>query len=245
MVKMFLKSIAYRAAPGAARQLDEYLWVIKHGKQLARDLPSLTLEDKVRRLTAVNPIRSNQKFSEILGLLKILEQDPPRSFCEIGDAMGGTLALFSQVAAAGANAITIDLEFTRAQKKAYSILRGNTSSIACIEGDSHSVATLKRVRAILSENKLDFLFIDGDHSYDGVKKDFEMYSPLVRPGGIIAFHDIHPDYKTCKGTPTACDVGEVPRYWDELKRSVPIVAELVEDASQDGYGIGVVRAGGN
>jgi hypothetical protein len=38
--------------------------------------------------------------------------------------------------------------------------------------------------------EVDFLFIDGDHSYEGVKKDFEMYSPLVKSGGLIAFHDI-------------------------------------------------------
>jgi len=46
----------------------------------------------------------------------------------------------------------------------------------------------------LNGEPLDFLFIDGDHTYEGVKRDFEMYSPLVRNGGIIAFHDIvkHP-----------------------------------------------------
>ena len=34
-----------------------------------------------------------------------------------------------------------------------------------------------------------FLFIDGDHSYEGCKADFEAWSPLVKPGGMIAFHD--------------------------------------------------------
>ena len=34
------------------------------------------------------------------------------------------------------------------------------------------------------------LFIDGDHSYEGVKKDFEMWSPFVVKGGLIAFHDV-------------------------------------------------------
>lgn len=33
------------------------------------------------------------------------------------------------------------------------------------------------------------LFIDADHSYEGVRRDFESWSPLVRPGGIVAFHD--------------------------------------------------------
>lgn len=34
-----------------------------------------------------------------------------------------------------------------------------------------------------------FLLIDADHSYDGVKADFECWSPLVAPGGYIVFHD--------------------------------------------------------
>jgi MMP 1-O-methyltransferase len=37
---------------------------------------------------------------------------------------------------------------------------------------------------------ISLLFIDGDHSYDASKRDFEMWSPFVATGGIIAFHDI-------------------------------------------------------
>jgi predicted O-methyltransferase YrrM len=36
---------------------------------------------------------------------------------------------------------------------------------------------------------LDLLFIDGDHSYDGVKSDWEAYKQLLRPGSIVVFHD--------------------------------------------------------
>lgn len=37
--------------------------------------------------------------------------------------------------------------------------------------------------------QIDFLFIDGDHSYEGVKSDFELYSNLLSPKGIIVLHD--------------------------------------------------------
>ena len=37
--------------------------------------------------------------------------------------------------------------------------------------------------------KIDLLFIDGDHSYEGVKKDFELYSKLLNPNGLILIHD--------------------------------------------------------
>lgn len=36
---------------------------------------------------------------------------------------------------------------------------------------------------------IDFAFIDGCHSYDGVKNDFEIIYPRLTPLGIIAFHD--------------------------------------------------------
>lgn len=36
---------------------------------------------------------------------------------------------------------------------------------------------------------IDFIFVDGSHEYEFVKKDFELWCPLVKDGGIIAFHD--------------------------------------------------------
>jgi hypothetical protein len=39
------------------------------------------------------------------------------------------------------------------------------------------------------QEPISLLWIDGDHSYEGVKDDFEAWTPFVIPGGIIAFHD--------------------------------------------------------
>lgn len=41
------------------------------------------------------------------------------------------------------------------------------------------------------EGSLDFVFIDGDHSYEGCKADIEAWSPKVRKGGLIAGHDFN------------------------------------------------------
>lgn len=41
----------------------------------------------------------------------------------------------------------------------------------------------------LSKHPIDFMFIDGDHSYDGVRTDWELWSPLIAQGGVIALHD--------------------------------------------------------
>lgn len=48
---------------------------------------------------------------------------------------------------------------------------------------------------IRQDIKIDLLFIDGDHSYDGVKKDFELYSTILSDNGIIIIHDTDSDYE--------------------------------------------------
>jgi hypothetical protein len=42
---------------------------------------------------------------------------------------------------------------------------------------------------VKQEIEIDFLHIDAGHSYEDVKKDFNMYSKLVKPGGMISIHD--------------------------------------------------------
>lgn len=59
-----------------------------------------------------------------------------------------------------------------------------------IIGDSHDSETLMMVKNALNDRPVDLLFIDGDHSELGVRSDCAMYGPLVRPGGVMAFHDI-------------------------------------------------------
>jgi hypothetical protein len=52
-----------------------------------------------------------------------------------------------------------------------------------------------RMAQHVPDNSLDLLYIDGDHSYEGVKKDLESWYPKVKPGAVIAGHDfINPAY---------------------------------------------------
>lgn len=75
------------------------------------------------------------------------------------------------------------------------------------------------------------MFIDGDRTYQGVKQDFQMYSPIVKKGGIVAFHDI------VKHDPTSgC---EVNKFWNEIKPSFKHL-EIIENQDQKWAGIGVL-----
>lgn len=48
---------------------------------------------------------------------------------------------------------------------------------------------------VLQDIKIDFLFIDGDHTYEGVKKDFDLYTQLLSDNGVIIIHDTDENYE--------------------------------------------------
>ena len=156
------------------------------------------------------PVPATQKRTEILQLLHALKDLRPRFLCEIGSASGGTLFLLCQVAAPDATILSIDIDYTPLKKVVFPCFRRDSQRVKCLAADSHSPETHSSVIKHLAGNRLDFLFIDGDHSWSGVKADCDMYGPLVRPGGIVAFHDIVPDFRTRYGTSTVADVGQVP-----------------------------------
>ncbi|HEV8128311.1 MAG TPA: class I SAM-dependent methyltransferase [Candidatus Eisenbacteria bacterium] len=176
--------------------------------------------------------------SEIEAFLELVAARAPRVVLEIGTADGGTLFLFTRVAAPNAVMVSVDLPggpfgggYPAWKAALYRSFARPGQEISLVRGDSHAPATARRVSELLCNQPVDLLFIDGDHTYEGVKADFEMYSPLVRPGGLIAFHDIVPG-------PTEA-VGGVPRFWQELKGTAGS-REIVADWSQGGYGIGTI-----
>jgi predicted O-methyltransferase YrrM len=108
-----------------------------------------------------------------------------------------------------------------------------------IRGSSHSENTIQQLASALGSKQIDLLFIDGDHSYEGVKKDFEIYQSFVSNNGIIAFHDIVPDSFSRTGIKTSSYVGEVPKFWNEIKKNYKY-KEFIESDDQDGCGIGII-----
>lgn len=66
-----------------------------------------------------------------------------------------------------------------------------------------------------------FLFIDGDHSYEGVKADYEGFAPWLRDDALVFFHDTTWDdahWKEVKALMNCPDEMGVPRFLGELKR---------------------------
>jgi predicted O-methyltransferase YrrM len=76
------------------------------------------------------------------------------------------------------------------QKSFDNINKNNiNSTIELIKGNSTSNEIINKLKEELKDNEIDLLFIDGDHSYMGVKNDFLNYHPLVKINGLIVFDD--------------------------------------------------------
>jgi len=175
---------------------------------------------------------------EIIRLVQIVKDKNPSTILEIGTACGGTLLLFCRAASNRAKIISIDLPYGMFgwgypiwRTPLYKSFARFEQDIALIRKDSHENSTLTEAKSALGGRPVDFLFIDGDHTYEGVKKDFEMYSPLVRKNGIIAMHDIaeHPKEMKCN----------VSKFWEEVKQRYRNI-EIIAEKGQIGFGIGVL-----
>jgi len=181
---------------------------------------------------------AKQVRSELTALGEILAELRPQRALEIGTARGGTLLFLTRLASPTATVASIDLEggefgggYSETRQWFYERFARRKQHLHLIRGDSHQFWMRRRLGEVFDVMSLDYLFIDGDHRYEGVKKDFEMYAPLVRKGGVIAFHDIaeHPPSTGC----------QVSKFWNEIKTQYRH-SEIIEDRNQGWAGIGVL-----
>jgi predicted O-methyltransferase YrrM len=184
------------------------------------------------------PILMTQVRSEIVALGRILQAHAPARSLEIGTNYGGTLLLLCNVSPPRAKIISVDLPsgrfgggYPRRKIPLFRKFPKSGQQLHLIRADSHLEETKQRVLRILGGDLLDYLFLDGDHTYEGVRQDFAMYAPLVRSGGIIALHDIaaHDRHTEC----------QVDKLWSELKHQHRH-QEIVEDAKQGWAGLGIL-----
>jgi len=226
----------------ALRALQDWLTASHHlsRKNLIRLDTNLreckTVDDYIDFASHLLP--SHQIRSEISKFLRFAAGEGPRIVCEIGTAEGGTTFLLSHAIPTVELMLGIDL-FVWNRRLLRRFGRPGTR-MSFLNGSSHSQRTLERTKQLLAGRAIDLLFIDGDHTYRGVAHDFLTYGALVRDGGLVAFHDIVPDFFSRYGRATGRWAGDVHLFWSKVRRLFEH-REFVEDAQQDGLGIGVIR----
>jgi predicted O-methyltransferase YrrM len=193
-----------------------------HEQQLAADMWNVAFD-------AVHHGRAMQHYGELADVLYLVasQDPPPRVVVEIGSAQGGTLMAWRSLPSQ-----PLVYAVTLAHPWGEAVSYGAT----VLDGDSHDRATLQRLRDQIGGRPVDVLFLDGDHSTAGAQADWDMYSPLVRPGGLVLIHDI-----VCAAEP------EVGPWWrklaDQRRQAGDEVSEIIARTGK-APGFGIVRMAG-
>lgn len=181
-----------------------------------------------------------QVESEFRGLIDWAAGVRPAVVIEIGTANGATLLMWSRIASQ--HIISIDLPggihgggYPERKGKLFREFVSDRSQVRLdlLRRDSQLPETKAEVLGLLSGQKADILFIDGDHRLEGVTRDFELWRDIVKPGGYIVFHDVVPHREA---------TSQVDVLWRTIQASHPgKTREIVDSPDQGWAGIGILQ----
>lgn len=176
-------------------------------KNIIIDFPIIEVRDLGRRPSSA---------TDVSALIHLIEEYSTNDILEIGTWYGKTTY---ELASAFPNKIVYTIDYmeddlilsehgtkTRAKKEDLCKYAKDLDNVVFIYENSHTYDFYQL-------GYIDFIFIDGNHSFDGVKKDSEKSIDYLRGnnGGIIAWHDIHNKGLT-----------DVPRYLNCLAKEIDI-----------------------
>lgn len=175
-----------------------------------------------------------QDRAEHDAFLDLIRAEGVRSYLEIGLGWGGSLWRVGNVLPKGSRIVGLDRAPNLETRENIRRFLAEFSDGHLIVGDSTDPATVEKAKAL---GPFDCVFIDGDHSYAGVKADWENYGPL---GRIVAFHDISWNETWVSKVPgRVTQPMGVPKLWDEIKAGYRH-REIRLYKRQNYYGIGVL-----
>jgi len=130
----------------------------------------------------------------LLDLIKELGDNSDKTMIEIGSFVGESTVLFAQ---SFKKVIAIDpflADYDPADSTSNNFDFDNVYQTYLDRTSPYSnIQTLKmtsdEAAEILNEDMFDFIYIDGLHTYEGVKSDITNYLPLINKGGVIGGHD--------------------------------------------------------
>lgn len=187
-------------------------------------------------LTAFSGRRPSQDEFELRSFIGLMAEHKVASYCEIGAREGDTFHEVVTTLTPLRSALAVDLPgglwgkvtTGRALVRACEDLTRRGFHVKHLFGDSRDVDVQL---AVLNDGPFDAILIDGDHTYEGVRADWENYRAL---GKLIAFHDIVGHDQSERVTGRAV---EVPRLWAEIKASGVQTVEFIAPGSAMGIGV--------
>lgn len=185
------------------------------------------------RYLGFNGNNAPQRENELLELLAILRERNVQSYLEIGLERGITFHAIASQMAKGSRCVGVDKPMdalttggpeTISQVCTHLAERGKVP--ITLWGDSSQPGL---VSAVQNLGPYDFILIDGDHTLEGVSRDWQNFGPH---GKMVAFHDIATDWEE------GCKVNVL---WEELKKQHDSL-ELFGAPSdvKSGMGIGIL-----
>jgi hypothetical protein len=177
--------------------------------------------------------RGGQQQFEIDSLAYLFAERGVRSYLEVGARYGDSFYDVMRRLPVGSKGVCVDFPgnvwgtagSSEALEAACEKLRKKGYNITIILGDSTDPRVVKEVERL---GPFDAALLDGDHRYNGIKKDFENYASLC---GIVALHDIvgH-GQRHSEGIEV-----EVPKFWREIKTKESV--EFIAPGSAMGIGV--------
>ena len=176
--------------------------------------------------TEESKIFTHLTFEEKHKLFELARDCTGKTFVEIGSYLGSSACFIAagiRKAENEAKLYCMDTwqndAMTEGQRDTFDEFTTNTKKykniIVPLRGWSYDTIT----ELTKSEQQIDFLFLDGDHSYDACKKDWDLYRPLLQNNSIVILHDSgwsEGVQKVIKEDVTPCikNAGQLPNmYW--------------------------------
>jgi predicted O-methyltransferase YrrM len=111
-------------------------------------------------------------------------------YIEIGTYDKGNLGYLLPILANDATIIDIDIHANEEQAGKVRCALRKAQTYHQIVGNSQDQSTAELAAEKLGGGQADAVFIDASHTAEAVLTDYALYSPLVRPGGLVMFHDV-------------------------------------------------------
>jgi predicted O-methyltransferase YrrM len=154
-------------------------------------------------------------FDEAAALYKVVKSIPNAHGIEIGRFKGGSTIMLASAVGPQGRLFSIDTE-PQDDHALKDILR-RTNLLDRVE------LLIADANEVEHDSTVDFVFIDGDHSYEAARKDHNNWGSKVRPGGFIIHHDMG------SGRPLASQWESLAKLKLEIKNMQQDVLELAHE----------------